>query len=457
MNRTLLLILCDFLLMNLLALTSWEKATPAPPSTMKPSAAAKTAPAKSPDQDMVDMMKLSLEDERARREELAKQLQDTSSTLEEREKKLSDVSNSLQETKQSAQQLSDQLKAASQDASMSKERLAQLQRDLERREDEAKRREEELNKLQTEQKQSQEKIESLNVAVKVAEQEKQMLRANAETLKQQVVAEREERLKVQETTTQLAQGVGTLAEKSGELTKEIRDNRPINANILFNEFLANRVQAHFELSRKGFLGNISKNEDARTVFVTDGQDIFAILHIDDTPFAAPETVADWASCKVTLSKNGEKVEAPGVRFLAVDPRVVAIPVTQAEVDRLQGKVYKMALDPFKFPEAVLISNGGAGYGEVPFKLDPNNRWIVQMDNRLVRRLFGTFSPSKGDLVLSKSGELLGLMVNSDYCAIVNNFLPLASIPTGDDIAAQETSNELGKVAARRSRLPLKMQ
>ena len=31
MNRTLLLILCDFLLLNLLALTRWEKIEPAPP------------------------------------------------------------------------------------------------------------------------------------------------------------------------------------------------------------------------------------------------------------------------------------------------------------------------------------------------------------------------------------------------------------------------------------------
>ena len=32
MNRTLLLILCDFLLLNLLALTRWEKAEPSRPA-----------------------------------------------------------------------------------------------------------------------------------------------------------------------------------------------------------------------------------------------------------------------------------------------------------------------------------------------------------------------------------------------------------------------------------------
>ena len=86
-------------------------------------------------------------------------------------------------------------------------------------------------------------IQNLNVKVRVAEQEKQLISQNLTEAKQQVEVERLERYKVQEQTTQLTQGVGQLAEKSGELSKEIRDNRPINPNVIFSEFLANRVQS----------------------------------------------------------------------------------------------------------------------------------------------------------------------------------------------------------------------
>ena len=51
-------------------------------------------------------------------------------------------------------------------------------------------------------------------------------------------------------TGQLAEGVGRLAEKSGEIAQEIRENRPINANVLFNDFLANRVSTTLTASRK---------------------------------------------------------------------------------------------------------------------------------------------------------------------------------------------------------------
>jgi hypothetical protein len=61
------------------------------------------------------------------------------------------------------------------------------------------------------------------------------------------------------------------------------------------------------------------------------------------------------------------------------------------------------------------------------------------------------------LVLSKTGELLGIMVNSDYCAVVNNFLTSRKITTGDNITAQQSSSLLNDLNARVRSLPLKMQ
>lgn len=75
MNKTLLLILCDFLLLNLLALTRWEKAEPA--RAKQPPVPQMAANAATKDQDLVDAMKLSLADERATRESLNQKLSST--------------------------------------------------------------------------------------------------------------------------------------------------------------------------------------------------------------------------------------------------------------------------------------------------------------------------------------------------------------------------------------------
>ena len=111
----------------------------------------------------------------------------------------------------------------------------------------------------------------------------------------------------------------------------------------------------------------------------------------------------------------------------------------------------------KFPEAVLINGGGKGYGEVGFKLDATKPGFVRVDNRLFKRIFGDFAPSRGDLVFSKTGELLGIMVNSDYCAVLRDFSGSKTIRTGDDIVAQHTGQLLEDLAARVRAMPLELQ
>jgi X-X-X-Leu-X-X-Gly heptad repeat protein len=464
MNKTLLLVICDFLLLNILALTNWEKSEPARPQQAPVPAMASGGNAATTRTDMVDVMKLSLEDERAQREQLLQQLQSTQTNLQQREKSVTELetektklASTLTETQRSAQELSQKIDSATQEAAMSKERLAQLQRDLEQRQAESERQKQQLAQLEAAHAEARQNIENLRVAVKVAEQEKLLYKETADSLKNQVETERQESRKAVEATTQLAQGVGQLAQQSNQLTSEIRENRPINANTLFNDFLANRVQTSFGIARSSLFGPGNKTKDSKTVFVADGQQVYALVHVDDTPFVLREKSVDLDKLSVAFVKGNYRAEATDVRFLSADPRIIAIPVEASQVKALGAKVYQTALDPFKFPEAVLISNGGAGYGEISYKVDPDQPSYVRMDNRLLKRLFGDFAPSSGDLVLSKTGELLGIMVNRDYCVLINNFLPTKTIRTGENITDQRTGTTIDELYARLLSRPYKLQ
>lgn len=470
MNKTLLLILCDFLLLNLLALTRWEKAEP--PRPRMPPVPEMAANAVTKDQDLVETMRLSLADEQATRDELAKKLAVSDSTLAAREQSLAQLqterarlteekdaaATALSTTRHNAEQLQQQVASATQEATMSKEQLAQLQRELADKQAEADRQKVTLAALEKAQADAHKQIEGLTMAVVVAEQEKKNLRETADTLKTQVQDERAERLKVQEANATLAQGVGQLAEKSGELTKEIRENRPINANVLFNDFQANRVTASFTVSRKGFFSPVNRIKDANTVLVTDGRQVYALLHLADTPFTLAENSPDWERLTLRLSRDDATASVPAaVEFLSHDPRIVVLPLTMAEATALGAKIYPIAADPFKYSEAVLIDGSGRGYGEVGFKLDPAEPGFVRVDNRLFRRIFGDFAPKRGDLVFSKTGEFLGLMVNNDYCAVVKNFTPFKTIRPGNDIRGQATGATLDAITSRVQSLPLQLQ
>src|SRR5215207_7547826 len=118
MNKTLLLIMCDFMLLNLLALTRWEKAEPTH-TQLETAAPRSAANAPAVNADMVELMRVSLEDEKKAREQLAASLSTTQGTLEEREKNLAaiqqqkgQVENALAATQSSAKELEKRFSAA---------------------------------------------------------------------------------------------------------------------------------------------------------------------------------------------------------------------------------------------------------------------------------------------------------------------------------------------------------
>jgi hypothetical protein len=228
--------------------------------------------------------------------------------------------------------------------------------------------------------------------------------------------------------------------------------------VLFDDFLKHQVDASFSATRQGIFGPAQRDKKIATVFTTDGTRVYALMEVEDTIFSFEAPGDDWSRIHVSFDRAPDlRTPAKSIDFLALDPRVVVVPVAADQVAALGAKVYKIAGDPFKFPEAVLISADGKGYGTVGFKLDPDHPGYVQVDNRLFKRIFGDFAPSRGDLVFSQTGELLGIMVNSDYCALLGNFTAAAEITTGDDISALQTGRTIDALSARIRAMPLALQ
>lgn len=428
MNKTLLLILCDFLLLNLLALTRWDKNEP-PPS---PPAARQPA---SPRDDVLATLRLTLEEERANREKLARDLATTRDESRSR-------GTILDQARARTTELSERLQKSEQDAARTAQQ-ALTDADRARTALEAARAEAELLR------QSQEKTKGesdslrsqLATATTTARQAEERVRFTEATLR---TAE-EEKKKLLEQNQSLSQGVSQLAEKSSEITKEIREYRPLAPNSLYADFLSRRATLRLLAERPSASGSKSRTRETKAILLTDGDRTFALLPIEQTPFSLSDR-GSWDNLNATLTLppplNFPKPLPSLFALRFGDPRLLLAPVDSADAAKITSQTYRPATDPFRFPKALLISHTGAGYGECSFRLEPALSGYLEMDSRFLNRLQGEYAPSAGDLVLTLSGEFLGLMINDRYCALVSSLTPGTPLPLNSAGAAGTFSDAL---------------
>ena len=472
MNRSILIVICDFLLLSLLTFSTLDINKVADERihrTVKVDLATNQVDS---GKDLATVMRLALEEERKNRDQLQGELAKTRDAVSEREKQAQAFQQELhsreQQTLQLRQQqtnlqqqfataqaniqnLSQQLQASSADTLISKEKLAAMEAEARKQSEQAAVLQQQLAQLgKSNQIVLSEKQQLVN-QLQVAEVEKHSAAERAAMMQEEVKAEREQNAK-------LAEGVKTLANNSGELTREIRENRPLAANTIFNEFVTNRVQAHFVASRSRLLGTeSSKYKETETVLVTDGINTFALCHVQDTPLAFWNPGTDWEGLTGTLNRNTAQFAIRSLSFYWPDPRVVLMPVTPTETRQLGCKIYPVSSDPFKFQDAVLVGAREGYYGECKFQIDLTTPEYLKMDHNSLKGLFGKFNPSRGDLVFSRNGELLGVMANNTYCMMIHNFDATATFRFGQDVRDQHTGDTLSRLYSSVAQLPSKLQ
>jgi len=476
MSRSLLIVICDFLLLSLLALARFDVAGGAD----QPDQVVAVENVKA-EQDLIEILKLSLEAERVSREDLAGDLDATQQALSEREETLAEREKRLQEmaadlerreeerrrmeaesaalaervteTEATVQNLSEQRAAQEEEARRAREMALRMERELREKLADLERTQQNLASLETRQREAEEANRRLSTELELSETEKRLIRENLDHVRSEVAIVRQEKERVQEQARELAQGVTTLAERSGELAQEVRRAQPKTSNTIFAEFLANRLDAEFTAQRSGLLGTVSRNRQTRTIFISDGYHTYALFHLEEMGLSMQELV-DWERLNARITRAGQRHQVRQISFLSRDPRVAVVQIEPSVVEAMGAKVYQIASEPFKFGEAVLINGAGNYYGEAPFTLHADHPSYVRMQTRIFSRLFGEFSPSTGDLVFSKADELIGIMVNPEYCVLIDNFLPAARLNFGDNPGTLRT---LGVLKDRVDRLPIRMR
>jgi hypothetical protein len=465
MNRSILIVICDFLLVSLLAFSTVDINKVADVGADRRLDLEMVTNRVEAGQDMSAVLRTALEEERKNRDQLMGELAKSRrvisqrgeelQTKEQESQRLQREQATLQEQYAAAQTnlqaLNAQLQGTSAEAVLSNEKLKAMEAEAQKQSELTAGLRDQLDKLSKTHQAVLNEKQQLAGQLQVAEAEKRFANEQVARMQDEVKVEREEKAK-------LAEGVKVLASRSGELAQEVRENRPLAPNTIFNDFLANRVKASFSASRTGFLGGDSvTRRETQTVLVTDGTNTFALCHVQDTPLSLNYTGTEWEGLTGFLTRGTNQLPIRSLSFYLQDPRLTMIPVTADDAHRLGTKVYRISNSPFKFQDAVLLGAKEGYYGECKFQIDQGAPDYVKLDRNVIKGIFGKFNPSRGDLVFSKMGELLGVMANDSYCIMLRGFDAAATFQFGENVRGQHTGTILSQLYARVADLPFKLQ
>ena len=307
MNRSLLLIICDFLLISLLALARFE--TPEEEDMEQEVMPEDPLQAQ---EDIIDVLKLSLDLEQESNQNMATSLQKTQEQLDNATGNLEARESELEQTRQEREllqknnedlqtnledriavlerkerQVSDMSALIEEQEKEAGENLRQmeaLQRELKERQAaiaaaEARRKElEEANRAAGLQ------AQALDTKLQLAETETRLVRQSLEQTKSEVSVVRDENQRLQQHASQLAnqlaQGVTAQTERLAAIEEEVRKAQPRSPNLIFADFRGSGVTIDVRY-RESFRGGDERVVTLRPVIVEDEDGLKALLTWDD--------------------------------------------------------------------------------------------------------------------------------------------------------------------------------
>lgn len=541
MNKTLIIIICDFLLLSMLSMARFDK-----PELQihqeKDTPSQSVAGDANPEGDLLEVLKSSLEEEEKARAAMSQQLTEAQQALQNREAQMTEqerkwlqAQNDIRTKDEEAVRLAQARAALERQLQTNQSRLTQLQQEhsksetdlaalqrqatktqaeLEQMERLKQASEQELQQVKTQQDASRTQIDTLKKEVEKAQSESRVnqqlvdalqqdlqkrvqelgqmegkvqtldqarqaavlegqklsgqlqvaqteVRLTSEQLKttqKEIGVVREEKAVMQKQTTELTKGVNTLATQSDQLTKEIRQSRPLTPNNIFNQFSSNRIHSSFQAARTGVFGQtVRKDSVANTILFSKGNQIYAVYHVGETPFELAAVPTEWSSMFGTFRHQSLFSPMTQVSFLDRDPRIMISQVTAEQAQKLGCQIYSVSEEAFKFQDAVLVGATDNYYGECRFQIDPETPGYMRMEREFLGRIFGKFVPSRGDMVFAKTGELIGMMANKEYCLVFDKLTASRTIRLGQDLSGQYITALLSQMYYQLAGLPFRLQ
>lgn len=517
MNKTLMLVICDFLLLSMLALARFDPPEEAATATLDATASSATAEA-----ELIELLEESLQSELSSRQNLTEDLTETRESLQQKARALAEREAALEATRtdlaastaqaeelarskaqieaeqaalaaekarleaestqlaarfdrtrteleaSKSQQVElvstlGQLKAQS---SVTQEKLNQTEEELIAREIALAEREAALKAAEADKAALQAERETLNRQLEVAQAERRLLEQNLtqeQTEKQQLQEEKEQAFaradRLTENVSELGQGVSTLTQASEDIKKEIEAARPQTMSEIFTRFQNHRASLRFTATERGLFGAESiKTYESKSILIRDESGAtYLVTHSANSPFAFGKNANNLLAASLEVSLANRRFPVSQIGFLSADPRILFVPLPQSLVDASGLETFPLALQPERWEEAVLVKNDESNFGRTGFRRLTESERFLKMDRPALGQLFADFASSRGDLAFTKNSQFIGLLTDTEHAVVINDFLASAITRLGKGFDPEQNAATLDRLRDRLQQLPQKVR
>lgn len=276
--------------------------------------------------------------------------------------------------------------------------------------------------------------------------------------------------KVQNVTERVADIDQTVAETAAEQRQtldQITERQAKSINEIYTNYEKNRVKLTMTYRHKG--GFLGKEKDdvfeTDTIILQDGSFVYSLVHVRNSPFRLEPAPRKLTSVTGTITGKGiEKPIPVGQVAFMDDPRILIFPIYE-KPESLREKyglqLFSTPKNPHMFAEAFVVDTDKRNFCQTEFTRDGNDGRYIRVRHNKFTFFTGKFNPGKTDLVFTKSGDVLGVMVNNDYAFHVQNLGSRirrdSHTHLGSSFNAPKTTGLLADLGKSLSRLQLKFR
>ena len=342
--------------------------------------------------------------------------------------------------------------------SSSKQKLEAAQEELRRNKQKLEELRVEGESLKSENRAIENEKRALATRLEIASAKTQIYEENIKRYRALVDIEKTEKEKIREHAETLAVGVGELAAQQKNLSETVRDLRPKTSSEIFQSVKNRFATVVFDYTRNGLFGDGKTNAELRALPVKFAGKVWLV-------FRAPSVVAPTSkdkyfapdSLSVSVRGRGFKFSPVGLNSIAEDPRLLALEVPQTFLEKEKIEPLEIPQNFFAYSDCAVVDPEKFRYGLVPFRADFKNNTYAKLDVGLMESVFGAFSPSDGDIMLSRNGEYMGNMLGGSLAILLKSITPAKTMPVGASYSAAAADSFVKTNSARLEKIPFSLR